>query len=73
MANREEHLGFCKKRALQYLEYGKVRDAFSSINSDLQSHPETKDHPGITLGMMQLMDGKLNTCEEMRKFIEGFN
>ena len=73
---RAEHLAWCKKRALEYLEPGThcdLQQAFTSIASDLRKHPETKDHAGVNLGLMLLMNNGLATPDEMRKFIEGFN
>ncbi len=70
---RAEHLAWCKQRALEYVDAGDLNNAFASMSSDLSKHPETEKHAGITLGMMLLMSGKLNTVEEMRKFINGFN
>jgi len=71
--NREERLLWCKKRALEYVDANNLTEAFASMTSDLQKHPETKKHSGIQLGMMMLMGGHLNTQDKMRKFIEGFN
>jgi hypothetical protein len=70
---REEHLAWCKQRALEYCEDGDVQNAWASMASDLGKHPETRDHAGIRLGMMQLMAGHLSAPAEMRRFIEGFN
>ncbi len=70
---RAEHLAWCKQRALEYVDAGDLNNAFASMSSDLSKHPETEKHAGITLGMMLLMSGRLNTAEEMRKFINGFN
>jgi hypothetical protein len=70
---REEHMQWCKQRALEYVESGDTQGAFASITSDLGKHPETANHIGIELGMMQLIGGTLSTPSEMRKFIEGFN
>jgi hypothetical protein len=70
---RQQHLERCKKRALEYCDNGDARNAFASMSSDLGKHPDTADHIGIKLGMMQLMAGLLNTPGEMRRFIEGFN
>jgi hypothetical protein len=69
---REEHLAWCKERALEYCDIGDAQQAFASMGSDLGKHPETANHAGIRLGMMMLMSGRLSTAEEMRKFIEGF-
>lgn len=70
---RQEHLEWCKKRALEYCDAGDWEQAFASMGSDLRKHPETENHSGIQLGMMMLMAGHLSTPEKMRKFIEGFN
>lgn len=70
---RTEHITWCKQRALQYCDSGHTQEAFASMMSDLRKHPETENHAGIQLGMMQLMTGRLATATEMREFIEGFN
>lgn len=75
---REEHLKWCKDRALEYLEPGQyfnIDDAMASMASDLGKHEETRHHVNMTVPLMfQLrMAGQLNTAAEMRKFIEGFN
>ena len=70
---RVEHLQWCKERALPYVEEGNLESAFISMCSDLSKHPETKDHPAIMLGTGLKMNGNLNTPEQMREFIKGFN
>lgn len=70
---REEHLAWCKQRALEYVERGKFLDALASIGSDLDKHPETHGHAGIRLGMELWVAGHLRNTDEARKFIEGFN
>ena len=70
--DRQEHLDWCKKRALQYVDSGDLNEGYASMVSDLSKHLETSGHVGISLGIMLLMGGKLNTQHEMRKFIEGF-
>lgn len=70
---RAEHLAWCKKRALQYCDAGDPRQAFASIMSDIRKHPETENHGGIKLGAMMFFGGHLETPEQVRKFIEGFN
>jgi hypothetical protein len=70
---REEHLEWCKKRALEYCDIGDVNQAFASMGSDLRKHPETANHAGIGLGMQLLFAGQLDTPEKMRKFINGFH
>lgn len=71
--SRQEHMDWCKGRALEYVEAGDVQGAFTSMTSDLSKHPDTAGHVGIQLGTMQLMGGMLHTPAQMRKFIEGFN
>ncbi len=71
--SRAEHLEFCKKRALEYVDAGDINQAFSSMASDLGKHDETRGHPGVGLGMGLIMSGNLKTPHEMRKWIEGFN
>lgn len=70
---REEHLEWCKKRALEYVDSGDCQGAYGSMASDLGKHEETAGHSAIPLGMMLLVNGHLNQPEDMRKFIQGFN
>ena len=72
MQTRHEYLNWCKQRALQYVNRGDVVNAWASMASDLQNHPETANHAGIGLGMQMMMGGLLDEPEEMRKFVEGF-
>lgn len=69
---RDEHMQWCKERALEYADAGDTQGAFASMASDLGKHDETANHIGIQLGMMQLMAGQLDSPAAMRKFIEGF-
>ncbi len=71
--NREEHLKWCKQRALKYLESGDTKNALASMFSDLGKHKDTTDPPAIMLGGILMMAGHLNTVAEVKKFIEGFN
>ncbi len=71
--NRQEHLAWAKRRALEYVNAGDVNNAWASMRSDLGKHPETNSTAAILLGDMQLIGGFLKTPEAMRKFIEGFN
>ena len=73
MKNRDEHVEWCKQRACEYLERGDVMQAFTSMGSDLDKHPDTKDHPGVKIGLNLLMIGSLSTVPEMRHFIDGFH
>lgn len=71
--DRAEHLAWCKTRALQYVDAGDLKNAFASMMSDLGKHEETRQHAGIMMGMMLNVGGLLNTPQQMREFINGFN
>jgi len=75
MATRQEHLAWCKQRALAYLDQSPpdLKEGFASMSSDLEKHPETQGHIGNVMGVMMLLNGQLNTVEAMRDFIEGYN
>ena len=70
---RGEHVEWCKKRALEYVDNGNLSEAYLSMASDLKKNEETKDHPAIVTGMQLMIMGELNTPQAMRKFIKGFN
>lgn len=74
MMTRDEHMAWCKKRALQYIDIeNDPKNSFASMMSDLGKHPDTATHIGIKLGMMQMLGGMLRTPDQMRDFINGFN
>lgn len=68
---RQEHLDWCKQRALAYLP-DDPNQAFMSMASDLEKHEETANHIGMTIGIGLTMVGKL-TPADMERFIKGFN
>ena len=71
--DRQEHLDWCKTRALKYLDQGDVQNAIASMMSDMKKHDETApvmESPAMAmLGMQAAMGG----TGEARRFIEGFN
>ena len=69
--DRAEHLAWCKKRALAYVDQGDLHNALASLTSDLGKHEWTVDHDAIMLGMMLAMGGHLDTAPKMREWIEG--
>ncbi len=75
MANRtrEEHLQWCKDRALQYVDSGDLFQAFTSMCSDLTKHDETKDHCGIEMGLLSQLAKCDRNPDQMRDWILGFN
>lgn len=70
--DRQQHLEWCKKRAHEYLARGDVRNAVTSMLSDLNKHPETElKTPTLAMpGMMAIQSG---SHSEARRFIDGFN
>ncbi len=73
MKTRQEHLDWCKNRALQYVKLNDLNEAFASMCSDLGKHHETAMHKGIELGLMLTMGGQLNNAQKMKEWIIGFN
>ena len=69
---RKEHLAWCKKRALEYVEQGDLQQAIASMLSDLSKHDETEDVTGA-LGMLGIFEAANGGPESVRRFIEGFN
>jgi hypothetical protein len=70
---RQEHLDWAKKRAVEYATKGDLMGAFTSFQSDMTKHPETKDHMALEMLSLMFIGGQLNTPREMQKFIEDFN
>jgi len=72
--NRQEHVQWCKDRALQYVNKGDLTGAVTSMLSDLSKHPETKaSSEGVCamIGMKELMGRP--TAASIAKYINGFN
>jgi hypothetical protein len=71
MRTREEHLAWCKQRALEYLDRGDLQNAVASMGSDLNKHEETKSNNQhlFALGILYVMN---NDFDGVRRWIEGF-
>lgn len=73
---RDEHLQWCKNRALEYLKPGQFyspQEAVTSMLSDLNKHDETSIASDSVLTMMGLHAARSGDPNEARRFIEGFN
>jgi len=70
---REEHLAWCKKRALAYIDKGQVQEGLTSMMSDMSKHPETANPMLDQLTVQLMMIGSLSTPAEARRHIEGYN
>lgn len=67
---RNEHLAWCKKRALEYVDAGDLLNAVTSMGSDLSKHPETSCNPFLL--MVGAMDAQEGDVHAVRRWIEGF-
>lgn len=72
-STREDHLQWCRDRAMNILAGGDVTGALASMLSDIKKHEETKNHPTIQLGIMLMMTGNLSSKKQAKDLIEGFN
>jgi len=70
---REEHLEWCKKRALDYIDRNDAKEAFASMLSDMGKHEETQGHKALEMGMTLLMGGMMSSDRQVRDWIVGFN
>jgi hypothetical protein len=72
LMTRDEHLAWAKRRALEYLDAADLLNAFTSMGSDLDKHPELR-----TIGQVMFPLGMLHVqnhdARELRRWIEGFN
>lgn len=70
--NREEHLVWCKRRALEYVDEGDLSGAVASMLSDMNKHSETElSSPVLSgLGMLYVINGDV---DGVRRWITGFN
>ena len=72
--SREEHLNWCKQRAMEYADTGDLQNAVVSMLSDLRKHPETKSclEWANPMGLGVLMN-KNKDKRRVVEFIQGFN
>lgn len=71
---REEHLKWCKERAIKEMDYyNEPSKGIISMMSDLRKHPETNNEGLISLCMGQLLINPHMTRQGVIKFIDGFN
>lgn len=74
MQTRDEHLQWCKDRAMEYVKRGELLGAITSMMSDMEKHPETKLKPALTqLGMFAAMQAQKGDRDAVERFILGFH
>ncbi len=71
MRTRQEHLQWCKQRALEYVDRNDINNAIASMLSDLRKHPELAEAAAIAPMLMLVIDR--NSQDSVRNFITGFN
>lgn len=66
--SRTEHVNWCKQRALEFVNEGDLKNAFTSMCSDMTKHTETKQYADTLalLGTLLMQAGKLNTQAELK-------
>jgi hypothetical protein len=71
--NVQEHIDWCKQRALEYVEVGDLANAVASMMSDLRKGPVMPDS-GLLLGLYQivLLDVQKGDKDAVRRWITGF-
>lgn len=73
MMTRADHLEWAKARANEYLDQCDIAGAMASLISDLDKHPDLKDHRATKLMMTLMLMGQLKSVDEVRLYINGFN
>ena len=77
MRTHDEHLEWCKQRALEYLKRWELLNAVTSMMSDLDKHPETRKTSGkdsglAALGVMAAMRAQEGDYDFVLRYITGF-
>ena len=71
---REEHLQWCKDRAMDYVKRGDLLNGVTSMMSDMDKHPDTKLGQTLSgLGLLAAMDATKGDKASVERFILGFN
>lgn len=65
------HLAWCKARAREYMDKGDYANAFTSMMSDLNKHPDWQG--GQLIGTMMMLYVFDQSPDNVRRIIEGFN
>lgn len=68
--SRQEHLDWCKQRALEYVEANSPVQAFASMASDLRKHPETEGLLSADF-LSRGQEAALAGNDEIRAWLEG--
>lgn len=77
---RDEHMKWCKERAIQEFDFylkpdglkAAVRNGLTSMMSDMSKHPETNSSSMQSLCLHQMLIG-MSSRQAFVNFINGFN
>jgi prenyltransferase beta subunit len=71
---REEHIKWCKERAIVEMDYYKdPKKGIISMMSDIRKHPETNSEALAVLCMIELMNNPHMSRQQVINFINEFN
>ena len=74
MRTRQEHLQWCKDRAMEYVKEGNLLEAVTSMMSDLGKHPETQGGGALAmLGLLAIQQAQQGDTAAVKRYIQGFN
>lgn len=74
--DRQQHLNWCKQRAMEYVASGDLLEAVTSMMSDLTKHPETaKSSDGVlaAIGLLARQQAQSSDRAGVVRYIQGFN
>jgi len=71
---RQEHLKWCKDRAMEYVKTGDLMQAVASMMSDLSKHEGTAPSGALAaLGLLVAQQAQAGDRASVVRYIEGFN
>lgn len=70
---RADHLAWCKRRALEYVDAGDLDQAVASMASDLSKHADFRAIAGSPLMLIGLGEAIRGDVPGVRRWVEGFN
>jgi hypothetical protein len=71
MRTYDEHIEWCKQRAMEYLNRGDLVNAVASMTSDLNKHNGTRNINAYIL-LLGAMRAQEQDADGVRRWIEGF-
>jgi hypothetical protein len=69
--NRSEHITWCKLRALNILDKGRIQEALEGYIFDMNKHPQTQINSALTMQALHYV--AQHDFDGAREFIERFS